>query len=167
MDWLKQKKSIADTLKKYRWAVVILLIGLGLMAVPEPREETIQIPSVSEEDRQGDLQQQLEQVLSQLDGAGKVRVLLSAETGEQVLYQTDEDRSESAGAGDLRRQTVIVSGSDRSETALVRRKDPPTYLGAVVLCQGADRATVRLSVVEAVSTATGLTADKISVLKRK
>jgi hypothetical protein len=41
------------------------------------------------------------------------------------------------------------------------------YQGAVVLCQGAADAAVRLAVVEAVSKATGLGADKICVLKMK
>jgi stage III sporulation protein AG len=43
----------------------------------------------------------------------------------------------------------------------------PQYLGAIVVCQGADRSDVRLAIVEAVSALTGLGADKISVLKMK
>jgi len=41
------------------------------------------------------------------------------------------------------------------------------YRGAVVVCQGGDNASVRLAVVEAVSNATGLTSDRITVLKMK
>ena len=62
---------------------------------------------------------------------------------------------------------MILSGSDRSQTPVVQRMDPPTYLGAVILCQGADSPKVRLAVVDAVATATGLTTDKISVWKMK
>ena len=43
----------------------------------------------------------------------------------------------------------------------------PTYLGAVIVCQGGDSPTVKLAIVEAVSNATGLSADKITVLKMK
>ena len=41
------------------------------------------------------------------------------------------------------------------------------YTGAVILCQGADSATVRLQIVEAVSVYTGLSSNKIMVLKMK
>ena len=61
----------------------------------------------------------------------------------------------------------MVTGSDRSEKGLVRQINPPEYLGAVVLCQGADNAAVKLAIVEAVSKATGLSTDRITVLKMK
>lgn len=165
MDWLKPGSILPEHLKKYRWAVIVLLVGLALMAMPKP-EESATLP-VQPETVQQDLGAQLESLLSALEGAGKVRVLLTPATGEQVLYQSDENKSQTADSRDLQVQTVIVTGGDRAQTGLVRRVDPPTYQGAVVLCQGADSAAVRLRVVEAVRTATGLTADKIAVLKMK
>ena len=59
----------------------------------------------------------------------------------------------------------MTTDSDRNETGLVHQINPPVYLGAVVLAQGADNPVVKLSIVEAVSKVTGLGADKISVLK--
>ena len=41
----------------------------------------------------------------------------------------------------------------------------PTYRGALVVCQGGDRADVRLAVIEAVSVLTGLSSDRITVAK--
>ncbi len=107
----------------------------------------------------------LEELLSRLEGAGKTRVLLTQASGPEHYYQTDEDSQQAADAIDRRRETVIITGADRSQQGLIRRTDPPVYLGAVVLCQGADRPAVKLAVVEAVATATGLRSDKISVLK--
>ena len=43
----------------------------------------------------------------------------------------------------------------------------PEYQGALVLCEGADRAGVRLAVIEAVSSLTGLGSNKIAVVKLK
>ena len=79
------------------------------------------------------------------------------------MYQTDED---SASSG-VRSDTVLLNGPDRSQTGLVRQVNPPTYLGAVIVCQGADSASVRLAIVEAVGSVTGLSTDKITVLKMK
>jgi hypothetical protein len=40
-------------------------------------------------------------------------------------------------------------------------------MGAVIVCQGADKPVVRLAIVEAVADATGLSTDTITVLKMK
>ena len=89
--------------------------------------------------------------------------MLSIREGEETVYQTDEDRSNE----DIRRDTVLVTASGREETGLIRQITPPVYRGALVLCQGADNATVRLALVEAVMSITGLTSDCITVLKMK
>ena len=49
---------------------------------------------------------------------------------------------------------------------VTKTKSAP-YLGAVVVCDGADSATVRLRIMQAVSALTGLGSDKISVIKMK
>lgn len=163
MDWVSLKSSGLENLKKYRYVLLVVLAGIFLMALPEKKAEVSPSQEVPEQTRPG-LQESLSEILSRIAGAGKVQVLLTQSAGEQTLYQTDEDIREN---GELRRQTVLVTGSDREESGLVRRIDPPAYRGAVVLCQGADSASVRLSIVEAVANATGLTTDKITVLKMK
>ena len=68
---------------------------------------------------------------------------------------------------DHRKSTVLISGDNRAENGLLRQRNPPVYLGAIVLCQGADKASIRLAIVEAVTDATGLGSDRITVLKMK
>ena len=162
MDISRNIRAAADTLKKYRWAALILLTGVFLMVIPESSPEAV--PAVSAEREPLPLQQELGKLLSGLDGAGKVSVLLTENYGAEVHYQTD---AEDDSSGDTRSDTVLITTPDRSQAGLIRRTDPPRYLGAVVLCQGADSAAVRLAVVDAVATATGLTSDKITVLKMK
>ncbi len=165
MDWLKNKSETLNTLKKYRYGVVALLLGIGLMCLPQTKPSE-SVPSAVEME-ETTLQQSLEQILSRLEGAGKVKVLLTEAEGQQTLYQTDEDFSLGEKSGDNRRDTVLVTNSQREETGLVRQVIPPRYLGAVILCQGAGSASVRLAVVEAVSSVTGLRSDRITVLKMK
>lgn len=166
MDRGDKRDIIIEYLKKYRWAAVVLLAGLILMALPENEMEAV-VPEPEAILQQESLQQELEILLSRLDGAGAVKVLLSTASGPETYYQTDEDEGKTDTSADKRSETVLITSSDRSEMGLVRRVDPPVYLGAVVLCQGADRAQVKLAVVDAVATATGLTTDKISVWKMK
>ena len=61
-------------------------------------------------------------------------------------------------------QTVLVD-SGSGDAPVVTRTVYPTYRGALVVCQGGDRADVRLAVTEAVTALTGLTADRVTVAK--
>lgn len=61
-------------------------------------------------------------------------------------------------------EPVLLDGGDREET-VVTRMAYPTYRGALVVCQGGDRADVKLAVTEAVSALTGLSSDRVTVAK--
>lgn len=168
MDRLKIGEKIPDFLKKYRYVILVILLGVGMMCIPA-RQDDRREPSAAEviTAREQSMEQRLEEVLAQIEGAGKVRVLLTEQTGQSVVYQTDRDSSHTADTESLRSDTVIITDGERAQQGLIRQINPPVYLGAVVVCQGAESATVRLAVVQAVSNATGLGADKISVLKMK
>ena len=168
MDWISVSSKWMDYIKKYRYVALVLLAGLVLMALPEGEDAQENTMQAKEETVcQENLEDALSQILSQIEGAGKVKVLLTEAAGEEVLYQTDEDIDQSDQSRDVRRETVLVTDAQRSQNGLVRQVNPPQYQGAVILCQGAGSPSVKLSVVEAVSDATGLTYDRITVLKMK
>lgn len=168
MDWISVSSKWMDYIKKYRYVALVLLAGLVLMALPEgedAQDNTIQ--AKEETVCQENLEDALSQILSQIEGAGKVKVLLTEAAGEEILYQTDQDISQSEQGRDDRRETVLVTDTQRSQEGLIRQVNPPQYQGAIVLCQGAGSPAVKLSIAEAVSDATGLTFDRITVLKMK
>lgn len=148
-------------LVKYRYAALILAIGLALMLIPgpssDPATEPTSAPPISE---QTDAEI-LEALLTSIKGAGRVEVLLSYAAGERIIYQTDTDD------GFQRSDTVTVTDSERNQSGLVVQKLPAEYLGAVIVCQGAGNPSVRLAIVDAVSKFTGLGAHEISVLEMK
>lgn len=155
-------ERITGLLKQYRYGVLVLLIGLGLMLLPTGKAEEAQTETVSETPAES-IQDRLEAILAQVEGAGKVRVLLTESAGQITVYQQDTSTS-----GDsLKSDTVVVTDGDRAENGLISQVIPAQYQGAIVVCQGGDRASVRLAIVEAVSSVTGLTSDKITVLKMK
>ncbi len=157
-------------LEKYKHVLLILLVGIALMLLPTSKEKTQSQPtSPSQPTQQAplSLQEELSELLSRMSGAGKVEVLLTEATGQNTLYQANEDTTSDETAKSSRTDTVILTDSNRNQTGMVCRIDPPTYLGAVVLCQGADNPAVRLAITEAVSNATGLGYHKITILKMK
>lgn len=159
MDPIVLKQRSLEWLKQNRYILLVLLAGICLMLLPEGKSKT-ETAAPSEVQQQTELQEELAELLSHMEGAGKVRVLLTQAQGARTRYQMDE-----SGNGGL--DTVVITDSDRTQTGLVQQVDPPTYQGAVILCQGAGKAGVRLSIVEAVSKATGLPTSKITVLKMK
>ena len=168
MDWLKHKKTVTAFILKYRYVILVIAIGLLLMLLPGKDHEQELVTQVQEQTAtmKQDITKELQSILSCIHGAGKVEVMLSVAQGELTLYQYDEDVSNGEN-GASRFETVIVSDSDRGQSGLVRQVNPPTYLGAIVVCQGADSASVRLGIIEAVARVTGLGTDRISVLKMK
>ena len=62
---------------------------------------------------------------------------------------------------------VTVRLEDGSEALVMRKRLYPEYKGAVVVCDGADNAGIRLKVINAVGALTGLSSDRITVMKMK
>ena len=160
MDLETGKQQFITFVKKYQYVLLVVLVGVVLMLFPQsPRES--QTVTQTEEVVEADLQMQLAAILGQISGVGKVEVLLTEAAGADTVYQVDT-RQNQANA-----DTVIITDRNREETGLVKQIFPPVYRGAVVVCQGADSAGVRLNVVDAVKSVTGLSSDCITVLKMK
>lgn len=159
MDWMK----VTQFMKKYKWPMVILLVGFVLILLPTGAGSKAQDSGIIEApDNILSVEEALSEILSKVHGAGKVRVMLTVASGEETTYQCNSSISEN---GSQKIDTVIISDSDRKEQGLIRQINPPVYLGAIIVCQGADSPAVRWTLIEAVSAVTGLRTDKISVLK--
>ncbi len=166
MEWLKSRAQLSEFFDKYKFVLLIVALGIFLMVTPTgTKKETPSPVSVSTQP-QLSMDEKLVKILSQIQGVGRVQVMITEQTGAESVYQTDEDRSDGEGSGRVKRETVIVS-SGGAQSGLVRTVTPPTYLGAVIVCQGGGNPSVRLAVANAVSAVTGLGMDRISVLEMK
>ena len=147
---------------KYKYVLIILLVGLILLLLPtgsKTKVKTAQASPVSEQTQTQTIQaeeQRLTQLLQQINGAGQVQVLLSYRCSAERELATD----------DAEEPTIISAGGGAQE-AVELKTVSPQYLGAVVVCDGADSASVRLAIIQAVSSLTGLGSNKIAVVKMK
>lgn len=151
----------------YKYAVLVLLLGVGLMLIPQKKETSNEQTQQSSQPETVSLEQRLETALSQMHGVGAVKVLLTLETGMSYQYQTDEQIVRLPEELETERQTVLAEDGSGKEVPIMVKTTYPAYKGALILCQGADSASVRLDIVNAVSALTGLGSDKISVIKMK
>ena len=167
MDIKSIGSKLIQFLKKYRYVVLILVIGIVLISWPDGKSSQKTADEEKSPASFADPTEELTQILSQIRGAGKVKLLLTLQAGEKTVYQTDRDTASTENSDSVRVETVVITGSDRAQTGLVQQILAPQYRGAIVVCQGADDDRVRLAVIEAVADATGLGTDRISVLKMK
>ena len=104
------RERAAQLLRKYRIPLLVFLLGVALALVPGKTKKTdAQQNTAASADTAFDLsatQKQLEALLSAIDGAGRVRLMLTLSSGEQIIYQTDS-------------RTVTASGSTTQETQTV------------------------------------------------
>ena len=160
-------KRVLSTIFKYRYGVLILSAGIAMLLLPGKKETKVHIEDTTEKNQTSIIESRLSELLSSVDGAGKTEVLLTIMAGEQYIYQVDQESSVDETSDETNITTIIVRNGDKEENGLIRQVIPPSYLGAIVVCQGGDNTTVKLAIVDAVSKATGLGADKISVLTMK
>ena len=174
-------EKLPELLDRYKYPILILLAGVALVLWPGRKTEGSALaasePSapatVSDEgqDYCRRMERELEALLSQVDGAGRVRVLLTLKTGPVSAYQTDRSRSE-RGEGESQslseeEKTVILSrGSAYDEPAVVSTAYP-VFQGALIVAEGGADPAVRLQLSAAVAALLDLGADQITVVKMK
>ncbi len=153
-------EKLTAKLKEGKYALLVLLFGLLLLLLPRcsgseaerQAEETPAQLSALEFDL-AEQEARLSEAVSLIDGAGKAKVVLSVRGGVQ--------RELASEAG----ETLIVSTGGGAQAPVELRYTYPEYQGALVLCEGAHQAQVRLAVTEALRAVTGLGADRITVAR--
>lgn len=169
MDIGRIRTKLLDFIKKYKYVTLVVLLGIVLLLIPTNKISSNQ--SQKAEPTQSNSNQiikdELELVLSQVEGAGKVKIYLMTAEGEETIYQTNNENSEDSTGKSSHIQTVTVTDAEHNERGLVKKVNPPKYSGAIIVCEGADDAQVQLMLIRAVANVTGLGTNKISVLKMK
>lgn len=161
----KPLKDLLERFARYKYAMLILLFGVVLMILPIRKKSPAPKAEQTTICEEQSLEERLEQLLQKMEGAGRVEVLLTLDQGSCQGYQTDTRQKRQPEYEETERKTVLASNGHGEDIPIVTSSRYPLYRGAVVVCQGADRPTVKLNIVRAVSSATGLSSDKISVIK--
>lgn len=169
MELKRYIKRIPEVLTKYKYIVLIILAGLLFMLIPFKKDSQSESYVSITPNYRGitSIEDELTQILLQINGVGKVKVMLSIAQGEQIIYQTNDTLSSDSDTEKEDVDTVLITDSERNQNGLVRQTIPPLYMGAIIVCQGADNPTVKLAITEAVAKVTGLKTNHISVLKMK
>ena len=161
--------KMGDLLKQYRYVLIVIVAGILLLIWPSNEKRTSKSEAkgqfASEEDFSVDaLEERLCRVLSKVEGAGEVSVVLTVQNGVERVLATDKSAGQTENSRDMEEEIVIISGESGEEVVLLTQRYP-TFQGALVVCPGGDDPQVRLQITQAVAVLTGLGADRITVCK--
>ena len=131
-------------------------------------------PEMGEEDYRKMLQKEVTMILSQIDGAGEVAVMITFKESKEKVVEKDSKKTQkqtgemalngtekSAGESDSQESTVMDSGED----PFVIKSLYPKIEGVLVLAQGVGKGHVRADITEAVQALFGVEAHRIKVLR--
>ena len=169
MKWKQYGADMTVLWKKYRLVVFVILAGVLLMLLPSGKETGEEAPPAMPSAREAfSLEatcREMEEILGRIEGAGQLQLMLTLKSGSQLELAEDSDRSEAERETRSDRSTVTISRGGGAEDIVVTRQTYPVYRGAVIACEGADNAEVRLALTEAVCALTGLSSDRVSIVK--
>lgn len=163
---------------KYKYIILIVAVGILLLMMPSKSDALKSSESdakpVSPEFSIEAFEQKLESAFSKMEGVGKVRVILTLRTGTETVYAVEEKKrlsqsQSSDGADDFDQDNeskiTVISAEGGGQSPVTVKRVYPDFKGAVIICDGADNARVRLQLSEAVSCLTGITYENITITK--
>jgi len=187
--WLGEKKGR----KGIENLVIILILGVIIIIVASSflsedngtaKEDKLQpavaITSEQPLDEIMELEQRLVQILSEIEGAGHVKVMITGVSDGEVVHAFNQveqsslsEEQDEAGmvnkTDEIRREQelVFMDGDSGERVPVVTKKYEPEIRGVVVVADGAGSNVVRQNITNAVEVLMGLPAHRIQVLKRK
>ena len=124
-----------------------------------------------------DLEENLKQILSKMQGVGKIDVYISySETSEVIaMYNENSKKSiteESDDSGGIRKieesdfqKDVIFEENSGEKIPVTQKVIEPKVEGAIITAEGAGNSDVKTNIIQAVEAVTGIPIHKIQVFK--
>jgi stage III sporulation protein AG len=173
MSNLKEKiKALPDNKKHVLLIAVIVVSLLALIAfetmgsseAAAPKERII--PTA--EEYIASTEKQLKSILSQVEGAGDVHVMITLESCYENVFAKDysnkTDTQKDSSNINVTEELVVVKNTD-GEGGVVIKVCEPVVKGVAVVCEGADNIKVKSAITEAVCALFDISSTKVSVTK--
>ena len=149
---MKKIKATLGKLKHNKTILIILITGVALLFMPTGEKEKQPIKDNYEKE----FVKELEGILGEIDGVGRVSVMVSFYDKGSKVPITDKSKTEESS----NEKTISVSGE-----VAVLKEEYPAVRGVVVVCSGGGGNKVREDVINAVSAITGAAMHNIEVFE--
>lgn len=120
------------------------------------------------------LQQELEDILSKIEGVGKVKVLVTYTESSEIVAMYNENKNVSVTEeADTTGGTRTIESTDSSKEIIMDGENKPIteklimpkVEGAIVIAEGGGNINIKSNIVQAVSAVTGVATHKIQVFE--
>lgn len=123
----------------------------------------------SEEDYKNNLQENLKDTISKINGVGNIKVMVTMESSAQKEYATEKKVNTENGSNKTTDKTetayIKVKDSDGSEHAISLTEYAPKVRGVVIICDGGDQPYIKEKVTDVVVAAVGVSSSHVCVTK--
>ena len=167
-------QQIAEFSPKLKQNVPIWLgiagICLIFLSSVIPKEEKAVVESGVQQTQAVELEKQLKHLIENIEGVGKVEVMLTLDTESEQIYakdKTTEQNQSDQNKTSRQESSHVILGSGAGQQPLVETTYMPQVRGVAVVCQGADNITVVSRITDTVSVVLDLPASRICVTKMK
>ena len=173
-EFLQQKRWLQ--LKKTDW-IAVALVGVLLLVVAMPSGGTgIHLAENKKEDYAEYLEHKLEQVLGQMEGVGKVSVMVTvADQGEDIIEKDKTEHTSTVtntDSGSMEMTTEKESGEETvyeesggEKAPYVSKEILPEIEGVLVVAEGGDSPRIVSDISDAVKALFQVEAHRIKVVK--
>ena len=115
------------------------------------------------------IENKLIEVLSKVDGAGAVSVMVTVDGSPELIYANEQDKTTSSNSSGTTSSSTysspIIIDANGSSSALVMTEVLPAVKGVIVVSSGAGNVATRLNLLNAVSTLLDISIEQVTVLK--
>lgn len=145
--------------------VGILLLTLSEIIPDKDDEQKLQDNDTKTEsitEYEQNLEKRLEDLLTSVDGAGKVRVMLTLDCGDESVYATENKSSEKSDE-----KSYVLIENDGENGGLLLKVSQPQVRGVAVVCEGADSAKVKQEITGTLTVVLGISTNRVNIAKMK
>jgi len=197
LEWLKEKLGIENNKKLYNNLLMLLFMGIVLIIVSNfykdityknrnatekndviNNQGSVAYKSNDEYFYEEKLEEELANILSKIAGVGKVSVMITYESGKELVTQKDKsvtdkvtDEKDNAGGtriineSSVSDKTVMVNQQGGSSEPLIVKEINPEIRGVIVVAEGAWDSKVKRKISQAVQTVLDIPAYRVTVLE--
>ena len=159
IDVKKLKKSIKI---EYLIVIIISVLILIFLIFSEGGLGSSSKKNASYESYSITLEKNLEMLLSEVNGAGKIKVMVTVDGSEEQVYLKNSETIIENGVKTVKESIVLIGG----KPYLVKTNNP-NIVGVIVVCEGGDNLSVKVNLVEIITTTLSVNADCVRIIKMK
>lgn len=161
----KLTEFIVKLKKDKKTALIIFTAILGMLLIlfsgtPAEKNEKA---SESKTEEMIEWEEKLQKLLSSVEGAGRVKVMITYETSDEDVFAYNKDESFRENEEKFSSDYILVENNG-SETGLKLKTVYPEVKGVAVVCDGADDPVTKEQIISVISALFDISTKNISVV---